>query len=163
MPRRPVITTEPSPNNAASEGLSFKAVTYWNNPNAIARDTGNTRRLYAVADRNNFNGVVVDSNTGANNNAVGIVDAVLNVPVEQRNNMIFMLDPDDGSVINRYNGQNRNGLPAQSPRLRRTTISRRIASVEPRGRSTTQPMFPSMFRSPEPMSSVKRWYPPPVR
>ena len=109
----PTITTRPSPNNAAAEGLSFKAVTYWNNPNDIARDSGNIRRLYAVADRNNFNGVVVDANTGMGGNTVGIVDVVPNVPAEQRTNMIFMLDPDTGSVINRHNGQNRNGLPNQ--------------------------------------------------
>ena len=74
------------------------------------------RRGYAVADRNNFDGVTVDAFTGANNNTVGITEAVPNVATrasQQHDLYVGCRWRQSGDVINRYNGQNRNGLLPQ--------------------------------------------------
>lgn len=108
-------TTATSDVNANAEGLTFRATTYWSNNNGIVAEAFD-RRIYAVADRNNFTGLDVVA-TDTTNPPDGTLDMTLGtgpaiVPIGQRTNMIFILSPNDGSVINRFNGVNRSPLPA---------------------------------------------------
>ncbi len=111
-----VYQSRQSTVNSTPDGLTFKAATYWNNTDGSVAEAFD-RRIYAVADRNNFTGLSVNA-IDTSNPSNGTLDAVVGlsggqtVPANARRNMIFMLDPNSGDVINRYNGQDRNGLPA---------------------------------------------------